>query len=361
MKGKISKLLLVLIVLFLSTFILTHTLRSSIKKVNTQEILDNMSLEEKIGQLFIFGFWGTEPDYYISRMLNERYIGGVILLSYNIENKDQMKILTDRLQSMSNNPLFISIDQEGGLVSRILFEDFDNTAQYDITTEQQAYDIANKRGKQLKELGINMNFSPVSDYITNEESFLYKRVFRGGKEDIVRLSSSMIQGYEDAGIIPIVKHYPGYNDASSDSHETLPVVDITFDGFDEYIYQFRKILESSNGVLTSHILLPNMDADTPSSVSKVFVNDILREKLSFEGLIITDDMQMKSIYDKYPIKEAAVNAILVGNDILIYTGNPEEQVEAYTAVLEATRNGVIKESYMNEKVLRILNAKYALK
>jgi len=361
LKRGINKVLLLIVFLILCTLLFRgFTKYVSENRVDTEEILQSMSLEEKVGQLFILGFWGKEPDYYITKMIKDRYVGGVILLGYNIDGEEQLKTLTGTLQSMSKYPLFISVDQEGGQVSRIWFEDTYNISQYEIESTKQAYDIAKSRGKQLKELGINMNFSPVLDHISNEQSFLFTRTFRGDQQNGIELAKAMLRGYKDAKIVACVKHFPGHSNDTQDSHSELDSVDITADMLDEYIYQFRETLKEADAVMLGHILFPNIDPDSPTSVSKYFVNDLLRDELEFNGLAITDDMQMKSIYDRYSIKEAAVKAVMVGNDLLVYTGDPEEQAEAYSAVLQATRDGVIKEEDIDKRVLKILNIKYGL-
>lgn len=361
MKRAINKILLLIVFLIFCTLLFKgFTEYIARNKVDTEEILQSMTLEEKVGQLFILGFWGKEPDYYITKMIKERYIGGVILLGYNIDGEEQLKTLTSTLQSMSKYPLFISVDQEGGQVSRIWFEDTYNISQYEIENTKQAYDIAKSRGKQLKEFGINMNFSPVLDHVTNEQSFLFTRIFKGDKQQGAELAKAMLKGYKDADIVACVKHFPGHSNDTQDSHSELDSVNITADMLDEYIYEFKEALGDADAVMLGHILFPNIDPDSPASVSKYFVNDLLRDELQFNGLIITDDMQMKSIHDRYSVKEAAVKAVMVGNDLLIYTGNPEEQAEAYEAVLQATRDGVIKEKDIDKRVLKILNIKYGL-
>lgn len=362
MEKNISKSLLLigfLIFGIITISILTPYLSG--KRVDTQKMLDEMTLEEKVGQLFIFGFWGKEPDYYITKMIRERYVGGVILLGYNIDSEEQVKQLTTNLQGMSKNPLFISVDQEGGEVARIWFEDTYDISQYNIDDEQEAFRVARNRGQQLRALGINMNFSPVLDHITNEQSFLFTRSFRGTPQEVSKLAISMVKGYKSAGIVPCVKHFPGHSNMTLDSHSQLDSIDISADELDEYIFQFKEVLKYTDAVMTGHILFPKIDKDSPASVSSFFVDSVLRKNLGFDGLIITDDMQMKSIYDLYSVREAAVKAVLVGNDILIYTGEPEEQAEAYGAVLEAVREGVIKEEDLDRKVLKILNIKYSLK
>lgn len=362
MKRNISKILL--LVTFLIFFTITIGILGqyfSGKRVDTEKILSEMTLEEKVGQLFIFGFWGKEPDYYITKMIRERYIGGVILLGYNIDSEEQVIKLTSTLQGLSKIPLFVSVDQEGGEVARIWFEDTYNISQYDIQNEKEAYRVAKERGKKLKEFGVNMNFSPVLDNITNEQSFLFTRSFRGTPQEVSDLAVAMVKGYKSAGIVPCVKHFPGHSNETLDSHSQLDSVNISADELDEYIFQFKEVLKYTDAVMTGHMLFPKIDKENPTTVSSFFVDTLLRTDLGFEGLIITDDMQMKSIYDMYSVREAAVKAVLVGNDILIYTGEPEEQAEAYRAVLEAVREGVIKEEELNKKVLKILNLKYSLR
>jgi len=362
LKKNISKILLLIV--FLIFFIITIGLLGqyfSGKRVDTEKILSEMTLEEKVGQLFIFGFWGKEPDYYITKMIRERYIGGVILLGYNIDSEEQVKKLTSTLQELSKTPLFVSVDQEGGEVARIWFEDTYNISQYDIEDEREAFKVAENRGKQLKELGINMNFSPVLDHVTNEQSFLFTRSFRGNAQEVSDLAVAMVKGYKSAGIISCVKHFPGHSNEVLDSHSQLDNVNISTEELDEYIFQFKEVLKYTDTVMTGHMLFPKIDKDNPTTVSSFFVDTLLRKDLGFNGLIITDDMQMKSIYDRYSVKEAAVKAVLVGNDILIYTGEPKEQAEAYRAVLGAVREGVIKEEELNKKVLKILNLKYSIR
>jgi beta-N-acetylhexosaminidase len=360
-KGLVNKALVLIAFLILLTVVVSSTVKYVAEKgITPQTILEDMTLEQKVGQLFILGFWGKEPDYYITKMITERNVGGIILLGYNIDDEDQLKKLTSDLQDMSSTPLFISIDQEGGEVSRIRFEDTYNISQFDIRDENGAFNLAKQRGQQLREFGINMNFSPVLDNVSNEDSFLYTRAFRGDADNIASLAIAMIEGYREGGIIACIKHFPGYSNESLDAHSALDTIEITKEDLGLYIYPFKEALKSTDAVMMGHILFPNIDANSPTSVSKYFVNDLLREELKFEGLIITDDMQMKSIYDMYSIKEAAVRAILVGNDILVYTGDPQEQAEAYNAVLEAVREGVIKEEEIDKKVLKILNLKYSL-
>lgn len=326
----------------------------------SEEVLSKMSIEEKVGQLFVFGYWGVEPTEQILDMIKNNSIGGVILLGYNIESEQQIKRVTSTLQSVSKFPLFVSIDQEGGIVSRVKFEDTSGISQYQIESEEDAYDIAKKRGSALRNLGINLNYSPVLDDITSSESFLYSRVFRKDQEESAKLAIGMIEGYQDSGILSCIKHFPGHDNRTFDSHSSLDSVYISKDDLVKYIDQFIGPLKYTDAVMVGHILFPLIDSENPVSVSKYFLTDILRKQLGFNGLIITDDMQMSSIYDRYTAKDAAVKAINAGNDMVMYIGKSDEQVEVYNAVLTAVRDGDILESDLNMKVSRILRYKYSL-
>lgn len=325
---------------------------------NSETLLSQMTLEEKVGQMFLMGFWGTEPDYYITKMIKERYIGGVILFKYNVKDREQLIQLSKSLQLLSEKvPLFISIDQEGGVVSR-LGKDIvsEITAQNEIKTEKDAYNISKKRAKELKALGISMNFSPVLDNIQREDSFLYDRVFR---TEITLLGNSMISGYSDGGIIAVPKHFPGHPDNLIDSHKALPEANISETDFDAYASQFKEILsnEDTKAIMVGHILFKQIDVNNPSSLSSKIITEILRKKYGFNGLVITDDMQMGALTERFTIAQSAVQAVTAGNDLLIYSGEPEQQAQAYNAILDAVKDGDISEERINESVLRILTFK----
>ena len=325
---------------------------------NSETLLSQMTLEEKVGQMFLMGFWGTEPDYYITKMIKERHIGGVILFKYNVKDSAQLIQLSESLQLLSEKvPLFISIDQEGGVVSRLGTEIVSEiTAQSEIKTERDAYNISKKRAKELKELGITMNFSPVLDNIQKEDSFLYDRVFR---TDISLLGNKMVSGYSDGGVIAVPKHFPGHPDNLTDSHKALPEVNISEAEFDGYASQFKEVVLNGDtqAIMVGHILFKQIDANNPSSLSSKIITEILREKYGFNGVVITDDMQMGALTESFSIAQAAVKAVTAGNDLLIYSGEPEEQAQAYNAILDAVKKGEISEERINESVLRILTLK----
>jgi beta-N-acetylhexosaminidase len=330
----------------------------------TQEelILENMTIEEKVGQLFIFGFDGTTLNSEIENFFRESNLGGVLLLEKNISTEEQLKQLIQKIQTTNDIPLFISIDQEGGIVSRIKGNEILTKAQSQINDSAEAYSTAKSRGGILKSYGINMNLAPVVEYITNVNSFMYNRVYRGSREEVINKGISTIEGYTDAGIISVPKHYPGHSNTSVDSHLALPTVNITGDEWTSYIEPFSKILEQTpvNAIMVGHIKYPNID-NNPATLSTEIITNRLIQDLEYEGLIISDDMEMGALEDIDSPVILAKQALLAGNDILIYSkyrnDHPDLQWNVYSYIVEEVTNGNIDLDIIDEKVFQILKIK----
>ncbi|MFZ5365178.1 MAG: glycoside hydrolase family 3 protein [Patescibacteria group bacterium] len=325
------------------------------------QIIDSMTLEEKVGQMLVVGFWGEDASY-AADMIQTYNVSGVILMKYNMGDRQQLIKLINDMQSISKYPLFISADQEGGLVTKVQVEGVKEfTAQSGIKSAEQAYQVAFDRGKELKELGFNINFSPMLDYITDKNSFLYSRAFRGSLDDFGEFGKQMVSGYQDAGISATVKHFPGHANDSIDSHENLPAINWTKVEFDENIPQFKKALEADPDlVMVGHIKYPNIDPDNPASLSPIIIQDILRGQLNYQGIIITDDMEMGALMENYSVKDAAIKAVQAGCDLLLYVSTKENQVKAYKVILEAVRRGEIEEWRIDESVRRIFERKFLI-
>jgi len=334
-----------------------------IKKIPPLEerILSQMTIEEKIGQLFIFGFNGTTLNPDIQNMIENRYIGGVLLLNKNIQDTKQLKRLNSDLQSISQLPLFIAVDQEGGSVARIQEDSKTNISQRFLQDEGQIYDISVQRAKMLKELGINMNLAPVAEYITNNSSFMYKRTFSGSKQEIAQKVYSAVKGYSDSKMINTIKHFPGHNDQSPNTHYDIAQININNDQWDEYIYTFKYPVDKGivDVIMVGHIKFPMID-DKPATVSKVIINEKLRKEMGYSGVVITDDMQMDSIWEYGKYCNTAKEALLAGNDILLYSQYTQRAtllIDIYNCILNAVTSGQIDENIIDQKVLRILKLK----
>lgn len=331
----------------------------------SEELLSQMTLEEKVGQMLMFGFSGTEPDYYINEMIAERNIGGIILMGHNIQNREQLKTLIKNLQLKSSStnleiPLFIAVDQEGGGVLRVKVDGVSEfTAQSDIKNKEQALMVAINRGRELKDLGINLNFSPVLDYITNEKSFLYSRTFQEDLAKTAEFGSAMVQGYQEY-IISSPKHFLGHPDSIIDPHASIVISDFSLEEIIERINIFKKVYTESSPsmIMISHIIYNNIDIENPCSLSKKCINNWLKEEAKFSpSIIITDAMEMGAIQNKYTNSEAAILAIKAGNDILLYTRDFEKQKEAYNSIINAISSGEIDIEQINNSVLKILELK----
>jgi beta-N-acetylhexosaminidase len=322
-------------------------------------ILNNMTVEQKVGQLFIFGFDGTTLNEENKQFIVDHNIGGVLLLSKNITSESQLKNLITDIQSSNEIPLFISIDQEGGPVARIRWDSNITKSQTLINTPQEAYDDALSKGLYLKKLGVNMNYAPVIEYIDDRNSFIYERVFRGTKEEVIDKGISAIEGYKEVGILSVPKHYPGHSNTSIDSHYSLPVVNIEEDEWDEYIQPFSDVLSGTtvDAIMVGHVQFPNIDS-SPTTLSDVIINKKLIQDLEYSGLIISDDMEMGALDNLDTYQNIAKRALEANNDILIYSKYssryPQIQKDVYEYILEEVKNGDIG---IDEKVLKILRTK----
>ncbi len=320
-----------------------------------------MTIEEKVGQLFIFGIEGNttiEPQN--KQFLIDTKPGGIILFSKNITDENQIKNLITEIQSTNPHiPLFISIDQEGGVVSRLNWNDTLTKSQESIQTKEQAYEVAKNRGEILRNLGINMNLAPVAEINENIHSFMYKRTYRGNSEDIVEKIVSSVRGYKDAGVLPVLKHFPGHGESNTDPHNTLPKVSITGEQWITYVEPFRRVVEEEriDAIMIGHILLPNIAPD-PATISKEIITDRLKNEIGYEGLIISDDMEMGALKNIDTPENLAKRSTLAGVDIQIYvkysSDNKYSQRIAYNTLLEEVKEGRLD---IDRQVLKILRVK----
>ena len=326
-----------------------------------ERVLTQMTLEQKVGQLFMFGFNGLELYEDTKELINTRHIGGVLLLGKNISDEAQIKNLNTQLQNESQIPLLISIDQEGGVVSRIKWDKDLVVSQKNMGSEDEIYSLSVKKSQILKELGINVNLAPVVEYITEKNSFLYPRVFSGDMEEVSKKAYNAIKGYSDSDMISVAKHYPGHSNLSPDSHFSLPRVNISLEQWDEYISPFSYLINKDvvDVIMVGHILYPNIDSK-PSTISNIIINQKLRKDLNFQGVVITDDMQMDAIEKQGEYCYIAIEALKAGNDILLYSmysPKPNLQREMYDCIFNAVNSEEIALEDINQKVLRILRLK----
>ncbi len=357
---KIKKLVLALLPIIIVIALLYLLVINNLREEKLP--LADWTLEQKVGQLFIVSFDGYEPNYYISKMIDERNLGGIILMGNNIENKKQIKNLTAVLQAQAKQtkkkiPLFIATDQEGGEVARI--KNIESTAQKDITSPEQAKQIAKKRSKQLLDLGINMNFSPVLEYASDPNAFIYSRTFEKDLDQTTQLGLAMSKGYDQEKMIYVPKHFPGHDNSKIDSHKDQPMILDSKKKILDNTKPFQQVIKKANPkvIMTSHTLYPDIDPENPATLSKKIITDILKDEIGYQDLVITDDLSMKGLNKTGTVPESAVKALQAGCDLLLLVASPDEQAEVYEEVLKAVQDGRLDEKEIDEKVLKILNLK----
>ena len=365
MSRKIAIIIPVFILMGAVIFYLRSTVEAPTAVLNEVDpiktLIQSMTLEEKVSQMFLAGIYSEDSAYVLKQLIIDKKIGSVILMGPTIKNRDVAEVvddLQDAARSTNQPPLLISIDQEGGTVSRIKDPGSELTSQPEIHDSIQAYKVALTRGSELKRKGVNVNFSPVLENITEPSSFLYSRVFRGTTENIASYGESMVRGYQDAGIAATIKHFPGHEDSSVDSHKNLPVSTVDKNGIYKHTRIFKEVIDKGNPllVMTAHVLFPEIDKTYPATLSPELIG-ILRDDYQFDGVIITDDMNMGAITKMFGVETAAVQAVRAGNDILLYVADTTVINRARDAVISAISSQDISEGRIDESVYRILKLK----
>ncbi|NDI34187.1 beta-N-acetylhexosaminidase [Chengkuizengella sediminis] len=330
--------------------------------------VQNMSLEQKIGQMFICGFDGLQPTKEIETLITKYHIGGIIYFRRNISSVDQVHRLSGSLQQLakknSNVPLFISLDQEGGMVNRIdqgvtFFPG--NMALGATGNPDIAYQAAYISGSELRVLGINMNLAPCLDINNNPDNpVIGVRSFGDEAKFVGNMGTAMVDGYQAANVSAVIKHFPGHGDTQVDSHLSLPEITHSLNRLKEIeLVPFKQAIEHGvDAVMTAHIMFPSVEPDRkPSTLSNKIITGLLREELNFDGVVVTDCLEMNAISEEFGIDKGAVLAIDAGADVILVSHLFERQVMAYDAVLKAVQEGRISEERINESVERILKLK----
>lgn len=322
------------------------------------EMIANMTLEEKVGQMFM----PRAPLENAQEMVSKYHLGGYILFARDFEGKTKEEVINNiaSYQNASEIPMLIGVDEEGGTVNRISkFKEFRDTP---FASPQEIYKSSGFSGIEedtitkaefLKSFGINVNFAPVADVSTNPDDYIYARSFGKDANLTSKYIETVVTTMKESNIASVLKHFPGYGN-NVDTHTGISIDNRSYETFleSDFLPFITGIKAGADIILVSHNIINSMDPDNPASLSKK-VHEILRDDLGFTGVIITDDLHMDAIKDYIGNTEAAVKAILAGND-LICTTNFETQIPA---VVEAVKAGTISEEQINESVYKILKLK----
>ena len=344
---------------------------------------DKVSLREKIASMLMFGFRGTQAsEYGVSEIINDikKYnLGGVILFKYNIISPEQLKSLT-RLLSQADSRLLIAVDQEGGKVQRLNskngFKDFDTAKKVaENYSAEEAYRIYLEMAEVLKDYGINFNFAPCVDIDTQPSCSVIgglERSFSHSPEKIIQYSKKFMDAHKKYNIITTLKHFPGHGYARGDTHQGL--VDMTNSANpDVELQPYQELLKGSShtAVMTAHIVNRNLDEEGfPATLSKKIITTILRGKLGFQGVVVTDALEMGAIREHYKLEDVIYNSINAGNDILVLTRNAAASLDSdnnddwnttpkkvIDIIEEAVLKDIIPESRIDESYLRVARLK----
>lgn len=330
-----------------------------------EAMIENMTLEEKVGQLMMIGLSGTEKGSEIQEFIEEKHIGGVIYFERNMSSPKQVAELSNSLQQSAKNsrnslPLMVAVDQEGGDIIRMRDQVSPIPSQQKLgegASADEVYQVAKLNGTELAAMGININFSPVLDL-----SKTNNRSFGTDPEKVYQYGSKAIQGLNEATITGALKHFPGHGRSEVDPHvDTSSVEANQLDLENSDIYPFKKIISEMDNdkffMMVTHIKYPAYDKEKPASLSKVIIEDLLRDKLGYKGLVITDDMEMGAVKNYFSFKDMGKEAILAGVDIVLVCHEHSHQLEVYNGIVEAVKAGEIPMERINESTKRVMTYK----
>ncbi len=330
------------------------------------EEISKMTLEEKIGQMLMFSIEGYSLSDNTKKLIGNYKVGGFIALGGNVQDTKQLHDLLNSIKvenSINKIPLFLSVDEEGGRVTRMPKE-FKrlptNKTIGNINNKVFSSKIGSSIGSKIKAFGYNMDFGPVLDVNSNPSNpVIGDRAFGLNYTVVSNLGIETMKGIQSENVIAVVKHFPGHGDTNVDSHKGLPIVNNDLERLEslELIPFVEAIKSGVDAIMVAHILLPKIDKENPSSMSKTIITDILRTDLKFHGVVITDDMTMGAIMKNYELGEAAVKSVNAGTDIVLVCGGYDNQMKVINALKNAVIQGNILESRVNESVYRILKLK----
>lgn len=336
-----------------------------------ESCISEMSLEDRVAGLFMItpeALTGVDKAVKAgdgTKEALEKYpVGGLIYFKQNIQSKEQITDMLAKTTSMSKYPIFLGVDEEGDSVARVAdalkLDKIDSCKKIGESGDaNNAYEAYKTVGSYLLEYGFNVNFAPVADVLTNEDNeAIGDRSFGSDADVVSSMVVSAVKGLEETGVTACMKHFPGQGDANGDTHDGLASTDRTLEQLRETeLKPFASGIEAgAQMIMVGHAAYPSLTGDnTPASLSKDIVTDILREELGYSGVVITDALNMSAISEYYDSATAAVMALKAGADMVLM---PENFEEAYQGVLDAVADGTISEARINDSLSRIYKIKY---
>lgn len=331
-----------------------------------QALIQSMSLEQKLGQMVISEFSGSTLNSDLIQMLKGSGISGVLIENKNgnAQTRSQLIALNKAMQGQATFPLFISTDFEGGPVNELRQITGERPSETSIGATgdpQVAYNAGNNAAKDLKALGLNVNYMPIVDVLTNANNpGLVDRTFGNNATLVTKMGRAYLQGLTDGGVIGSLKHFPGLGSASVDPHRSLPYMNRSLAEMNAIdLVPYRTLIGEGlvPMVMVTHILNPQLDPKLPTSLSPKVVTDLLRNQLNFKGVIISDTLWMGGISNTYNLSQAAVLAINAGTNLILGPRGLHETVTMLAGIKQAVNNGTISLDKINSSVQLILQMK----
>ena len=330
--------------------------------------MNRSDVEREIGQLFMVGMPGPHLDKETDTLIREHHVGGIILFSRNIEDPLQLGALCRDLQGEAlkkqGSPLFLAVDQEGGRVARLKepFRSFPGNAAIGMDAEpvKRAIEFATVTSREMKVVGLNMNLAPVVDVQRGEiEKHLAGRSFGEDPEVVAFLGRTVVKRLQENGIMAVAKHFPGLGRADVDPHFHLPKINIDLEELERInIPPFAAAIEEGVcGIMTSHAIYPALDPHRPATLSPLVLTELLRERMGFRGLTISDDLEMGAIAREWSVADGALQAFQAGADILLICKDQSHVRESLDLLRRALAEGTISTERLAQSIERVRKMK----
>ncbi len=318
-------------------------------------------IRPKLGQLMFIGIQGTALSREERRFIIENKIGGIVLFKRNYESFEQLHALTSEIYGLKGDmpdqaPLFVGVDMEGGRVQRFK-EPFTVWPAMrtlgDLDSPTLAFRVAESLGRELRAAGVNVDFAPSVDVLTNSQNTVIgDRALGSDPERVAKIGSALVRGFVKSGILACAKHFPGHGNTSIDSHEDLPIETLDLDRLravelPPFKRAFRARLEL---VMTCHVRFSSIDPDHPVTFSSKFINEVLRKELGYRGLVISDDLGMGALTKHFKITEIPVKALAAGVNLLCYCNEPETPAIALEAIQKAIESKQLQASHLEKSL-----------
>jgi beta-N-acetylhexosaminidase len=325
-----------------------------------QNKIATMSEDEKIGQLFMISI----PEKVLSQetkdLIEKDFIGAIVLMGQNVSYQNQVKVLVDSMQDISKTQLLIAVDEEGGVVARLPWDQARFISQPHIgivDREDFAYETGKAHALALKDADISLNLAPVLDISLISNSAMSTRTLGASPEKVSKLGLQIIKAHHDVNVLATAKHFPGIGRSQKDSHLLLPIIDISKEQLtsEELVPFTTAINENIDAVMIGHALYPQIDKDYPSSLSKIIITDILKNELKFNGIVLIDDIHMKAL-EQYPNR--IIDTVNAGADMVIIVDSYKNQKVYIDQLKNAVNQGSVSKERIDDALKRILLVKY---